>query len=45
MTIHTPLQMGADPPAEGYFFFEMWVLSIVLYKAYFGEFGGIFARK
>ena len=26
MTIHTPLQMGADPPAEGYFFFEMWVL-------------------
>ena len=30
MTIHTPLQMGADPPAEGYFFFEMWVLFGVL---------------
>lgn len=35
--------MGKNHRQRGYFFFEMWVLFGVLYKAYFVEFGGILA--
>ena len=42
-----PFADGSRTTSRGLFFsyFEMWVLSIVLYKAYFNEFGGILARK